>query len=331
MEDPRYDVVSIGNALVDVLAHSSDEFLQAQGLVKGTMSLIDTERAEQLYDLMGPAVEMSGGSAANTAAGVAGLGGRAAFIGRVADDQLGAVFGHDLRAVGVTFRAVPATDGPPTGRCLILVTPDAERTLNTFLGASALLGPDDIDAEVVEASAVTYLEGYLFDTPANREAYRKASTIARAAGRRVAVTLSDVFCVERHRDEWLSLLVDHVDVLFANELELLALYETERLDAALDLVRGHVPIACVTRGAHGSIVLRGSADVEVPAFPVEQVIDTTGAGDLYAAGFLLALTSDRSLEDCARLGSLAAAEVIGHTGARPEADLRVLAGDAQLL
>lgn len=326
MAAPTLDVVSIGNALVDVLAHADDEFLAEQALVKGTMALIDDERAEALYELMGPAVEISGGSAANTATGVAGLGGTSGFIGRVRDDQLGAVFGHDLRAAGVTFRAEPATDGPSTGRCLIVVTPDAQRTMNTYLGASALLGPDDVDEALVASAAVTYLEGYLFDSPANREAYRLASTVAREAGRRVAVTLSDVFCVERHRDEWLSLLVDHVDVLFANEAEVLALYETDDFSTAVERVRGHVPIACLTRSEKGSVIVADDGSVvEVPAHPVPAVVDTTGAGDLYAAGFLYALTRGRSLDHCARLGSLAAAEVISHTGARPEADLRQLA------
>jgi sugar/nucleoside kinase (ribokinase family) len=328
------DVVGIGNALVDVLTHADDDFLDSHGMVKGTMALVPTEEAaNELYDDMDAGLESSGGSVANTIAGIAGLGGRAGFIGRIRDDQLGAVFAHDLGALGVTFTATPATDGPSTGRCLILVSPDAERTMNTYLGASGLLGPDDvdIDADLVASAAITYLEGYLFDSPANREAYRRASEIARAAGRRVGVTLSDVFCVERHRDEWLSLVVDHVDVLFGNEAELRALYQLDDFDACVDAVREHVDIAAITRSEHGSVVATPGETIAVPAYPIERIVDTTGAGDLYAAGFLYGLTHERSLEDCARLGALAAAEVISHTGPRPEADLAALAKHAGLL
>jgi sugar/nucleoside kinase (ribokinase family) len=331
-ENPNLDVCSIGNALVDVIAHADDEFLAERGLVKGTMALVPTEaEAEALYAQMGAAIEMSGGSAANTVAGVASLGGRAGFIGRVRDDQLGGVFAHDMRAIGATYRATPATDGPPTGRCLILVTPDAQRTMNTFLGASSLLGRSDIDTDLVASASITFLEGYLFDTEENRAAYRRASEVARGAGRRVSVTLSDVFCVERHRDEWLSLLAEHIDVVFANEAEITALYEDDDLDRCIDRIRDQVEVAVVTRSERGAVVASGAHTVAVPAHPVPEVVDTTGAGDLFAAGFLYGLTRGHDLERCARLGALAAAEVISHTGARPETDLRKLASEAGLL
>lgn len=318
------DVLGIGNALVDVLSHEHDAFLDEQSLVKGTMALIETERAHELYEAMGPAIEISGGSAANTTAGVASFGSRAAYLGKIFDDQLGGVFAHDLRANGVVYRSEPATDGPPTGRCLVVVTPDAERTLNTFLGASARFGPDDVDAELVEAARFTYLEGYLFDRPEAKAAYRKASEIAHAAGRRVALTLSDTFCVERHFDEWRSLVSDEVDVLFANEAELRTLYDC-RLDEAIRHVRDDVAMACITLGARGSVIIRGDTAVEVPAEHVDHVEDTTGAGDLYAAGVLHGLSAGLPLAECGRLGSVAAAEVISHMGARPARPLTELA------
>jgi sugar/nucleoside kinase (ribokinase family) len=332
MRDTAYDVIGIGNALVDVIAHADDSFLDQRRLTKGTMALVPTEaEADALYAAMPQAIELSGGATANTIAGFAGLGGRAAFIGRRRDDQLGEVFVHDLRAMGVTYTAEPARDGPATGRCLIIVTPDAERTMNTYLGASGLLGPDDIDVPMVQAGEISYLEGYLFDSPANKQAYRVASEAARGAGRRVAVNLSDVFCVERHRDEFLTLIRDHVDVLFANEAEITALYETEEFDQCVAAVSRQVAIACLTRSERGSVVVTPGGSIEVPAHPVDRVVDTTGAGDLYAAGFLFGLTHDRSLEDCARLGALAAAEVISHTGARPERSLAELASASGLL
>ncbi len=317
------DVVGIGNALVDVLTHEDDAFIAAQGLVKGAMTLIDTERAEALYAAMGAAIEMSGGSAANTVAGVASLGGRAAYIGRVRDDQLGEVFAHDLRASGVTFRSTPVTEGPPTGRCLIVVTPDAQRTMNTYLGTSELLGPEQVDDDLIGSAQVTFLEGYLFDQPVAKEAYWKASRVAHEAGRRVALTLSDTFCVERHREEWRRLVAAQVDVLFANEAEALALYEVDSFDAALAAMRADVDVAVITRGPAGSVVARGDEVVQVAAHPVE-VVDTTGAGDLYAAGFLFGFTRDRAMAECGRLGSIAASAVLGHTGARPEAPLAEL-------
>lgn len=329
LDDPRadgtaLDVVGIGNALVDVLSHESDAFVAEQALTKGAMTLVETERATELYDAMGPGIEVSGGSAANTIAGVASFGGRAAYLGKVHDDQLGMVFAHDIRANGVVYRCPPATDGPPTGRCLIVVTPDAERTMSTYLGASADFGPDDVDVELVEVARYTYLEGYLFDRPEAKAAYRRASEICHGAGRKVALTLSDTFCVQRHLDEWRSLVTDSVDVLFANHAELEALYGTD-LDAAVEQVRREVEIACVTLGPKGSLVVTADDIVEVAAEPVDEVVDTTGAGDLYAAGFLHGLSQGRSLAECGRLGSVAASAVIVHTGARPEQSLAQLA------
>ena len=326
----EFDVVGIGNALVDVLSHEDEAFLEAHGLVKSSMTLIDTERAEALYAAMGRGIEVSGGSAANTISGVASFGGKAAYIGRVFDDQLGTVFAHDLRATGVLFRSPPATDGPPTGRCLIVVTPDAHRTMNTYLGSSEFLGPEHVDVELIQAAQVTYLEGYLFDRPPAQEAYWKASQAAHDAGRRVSLTLSDTFCVERHRAAWRDLVRDQVDILFANEHEAMALYEVDTFDEALAACRADVEVACVTRGAAGSVVARGDEVAEVPAHPVEHVVDTTGAGDLYAAGFLFGFTRDRSMADCGRLGSVAASAVLGHLGPRPGLSLAQLADTLNL-
>ena len=312
-----FDVAGIGNALVDVLAHHDDGFLAEHGMAKGRMELIDTETAERLYAAIGTGLEMSGGSAANTIAGVASFGGRAAYLGRVHDDELGAVFAHDMRSTGVHFSTKPSVDGPPTGRCLIVVTPDAERTLNTYLGASEFFCPDDVDAEVIRTSKVTYLEGYLFDRPESKDAYWAATEIAHSADREVALTLSDLFCVERHRDDLLELIKDRVDIIFANESEAFALWDCDDIDTAARRAKDDVAIACITRSEKGSIVVRGDDVHEVPAHPVEHLVDTTGAGDLYAAGFLYGYTHDHSLPDCGRLGSLAAAAVLGHTGARP--------------
>jgi sugar/nucleoside kinase (ribokinase family) len=324
------DVVGIGNALVDVLSHEDDEFIEANHLVKSSMELIDTERAEALYGVMGAGIEASGGSAANTIAGIASFGGAAAYIGRVFDDQLGTVFAHDLRAAGVVFRSPPATDGPPTGRCLIVVTPDAERTMSTYLGSSEFLGPEHVDPELIAAAQVTYLEGYLFDRPPAQEAYWKASQTAHDAGRKVSLTLSDTFCVERHRAVWRDLVADQVDILFANEEEAKALYEVDTFDEAFAAARADVEVAVVTCGAKGSVIARGDEVVRVAAHPVDQVVDTTGAGDLYAAGFLFGFTRDRSLEACGRLGSVAASAVIGHTGPRPGLSLAQLAASLDL-
>jgi sugar/nucleoside kinase (ribokinase family) len=325
-----FDVVGIGNALVDVLSHESDAFVEANGLVKGAMTLIDTERAETIYAAMGGAIEASGGSAANTISGIASFGGAAAFIGRVRDDQLGTVFAHDLRATGATFRCAPASDGSPTGRCLIVVTPDAERTMNTYLGASEFLGPEDVDGDLIAAAQVTYLEGYLFDRPEAQEAYWKASRIAHDAGRRVSLTLSDTFCVERHKQAWRTLVSDQVDILFANEGEAMALYEVDSLEAELAHVKAAVEIAAVTSGPKGTLIVHDGQVLEIPAHPAERVVDTTGAGDLYAAGFLFGYTSGRTLEDCGRLGSMAATAVLGHTGPRPGASLAQLAAASGL-
>lgn len=314
--EPSFDVVGIGNALVDVLSHEDDDFVTRHGLVRGAMTLVEPDRADELYSAMGPGIEMSGGSAANTIAGVASFGGRAAYMGRVFDDQLGAVFAHDMRAQGVSFDSKPATEGPSTGRCLIVVTPDAQRTMSTCLGASALFGPDDIDPDVVRSGKVTFLEGYLFDRPESKEAYWRASTIAAEAGRKVALTLSDPFCVERHRDDFLPLVRDRVDILFANEVEACSLWGCDEVGAAVERARAEVAIACITLSERGSIIVAGADTYEIPAQPTE-VVDTTGAGDLYAAGVLYGWTKGLSLPECGRLGSLAAAEVISRTGARP--------------
>ncbi|HEX5946291.1 MAG TPA: adenosine kinase [Acidimicrobiales bacterium] len=323
--DAPLDVVGIGNALVDVLSHETDDFVDTQGLVKSAMTLIEPDRAEQLYAAMGPGIELSGGSAANTIAGVASFGGRSAYMGRVFDDQLGAVFAHDLRAQGVIFNNKPAIEGPPTGRCLIVVTPDAHRTMNTCLGASAFFGPDDVDADLVRSGQVTFLEGYLFDRPESQEAYWVASKYAHDAGRKVALTLSDLFCVERHHDAFLPLVRERIDILFANEAEACALWGCDEVGAAVERARAEVAVACITLSEKGSVVVAGAETYEIPAQPVE-VVDTTGAGDLYAAGFLYGYTAGRPLDECGRLGSLAAAEVISHIGARPEVALSSLVG-----
>ena len=316
MPGPTYDVVGLGNALVDVISHEDEAFLASNGLLKGSMTLIDESRATLLYDAMGVGTEMSGGWGANTLAGVASFGGRAAFVGKVRDDELGRVFAHDLAANGVAFVARPASDGPPTGRCLIVVTPDAERTMSTYLGAGADMGPDSIDPAVIGDAKVVYLEGYLFDRPEAKEAYRKASRIAHEAGGQVALTLSDSFCVERHLDEWETLVDEQVDILFGNAEEVQVLCRTSFAEAVRQLQK-RVNVAVITRGSEGSLVVTPDEVVEVPAETVPRLVDTTGAGDLYASGFLYGYTNDRPLAECGRLGSVAAAEVISHTGARP--------------
>jgi sugar/nucleoside kinase (ribokinase family) len=324
----RLDVLAIGNAIVDVIANADEAFLAGEGLDKGAMRLVDAEEADRLYGRMGPGREASGGSAANTAAGVAALGARAGFIGQVADDQLGAVFAHDIRAAGVEYDT-PARDlGVATARCLVLVTPDGQRTMNTFLGAAQHLPPDALDPKQIEEAAILYLEGYLWDPPTPRAAMEQAIGIARAAGRKIAFTLSDSFCIARHRAGFLALIEGgHVDILFANEAEIAELAGTEDLEAAIAAFRDKVGVLVVTRSEKGAIALRGDERAEVPAEPVAAVVDTTGAGDLFAAGFLTGLARDYDLERSLRLGAVAAAEIISHYGARPEADLKALAAE----
>jgi sugar/nucleoside kinase (ribokinase family) len=330
MTPASIDVVGIGNAIVDVIANAEEEFLAREGLVKGTMTLIDAARAEALYRMMGPAIEASGGSAGNTMAGLASLGGSGAYIGKVRDDFLGEVFRHDITAIGVQFETPAATSGPPTARCLILVTPDGQRTMNTYLGACVELGSADIDPDVISAAQITYLEGFLFDPPQAQQAFRTAAAIAHGAGRQVALSLSDPFCVGRHRAAFRDLVAGHVDILFANEAEICSLYETDDFAAAAAAVRGHVAIAALTRSAAGSVIHADGAEHRVAAAPVERVIDTTGAGDLYASGFLYGLTRDLSLPICGQIGSLCAAEIISHFGARPEVKLAQLIAQAGL-
>ena len=323
--DVEFDVVGIGNALVDVIAHADETFIAQQELVKGSMTLIETDRAVSLYRALGSAVEMSGGSAANTMCGIASFGGRAAYIGKVCDDELGRVFGHDLRAVGITFRPGAPEADVPTGRCIIVVTPDAERTMNTYLGVSSLLCPPDIDEATVAAGKVLYMEGYLYDRPEAKEAFRAAARVAHANGREVSLTLSDSFCVDRHRNDFRGLVADEVDILFGNEDELMSLYEVTTFEAAVAAVRADCALAVITRGPSGSVIITGDGVIAVAAEDVERVLDTTGAGDLFASGFLYGYTNGKSLEECGRLGSLAAAEVISHVGARPLVELRRLA------
>ena len=323
MTELTYDILGIGNAIVDVVARSDDSFLSRHDMHKGAMALVDAPTAAAIYLAMGPGRESSGGSAANTCAVAALLGSRVAYLGKVADDQLGQVFRHDINAVGVHFPSAPLIGGPPTARCLILVTPDGQRTMNTFLGACVTLTEDDVDEDLVAAAAVTYLEGYLFDPPAAQAAFRRAATAAHAAGRQVALSLSDAFCVNRHRDAFRDLVAGHVDILFGNETEITALYEENTFDVAAEAARRDVDLAVLTRSEAGSLILRGAEMVEIAAEPAK-VVDTTGAGDAYAAGFLAGLTGGRSLPACGRLGSIAAAEVISHYGARPESDLRKL-------
>jgi len=328
MVSARYDVLGIGNAIVDVIARAEEDFLLKQGMHKGTMALIDEARAETIYDAMGPALEISGGSAANTIVGLASLGGRGAFVGKVKNDGLGRAFSHDIRAAGVHFATPPASGGASTGRCYVLVTPDGERTMNTYLGAAQDLHPADIDEEAVAASLVTYLEGYLWDPKNAKDAFLKAAKIAHDAGRTVALSLSDAFCVDRWRDEFLQLMrARTVDLIFANEGELHALYQTADFDTALAGLRADIDTAVVTRSEKGCLVVGPDGTEAVSAFPVDRVVDTTGAGDLFAAGFLCGLARGADDRTCGRLGALCAAEVIQHLGARPECSLKELAGE----
>jgi sugar/nucleoside kinase (ribokinase family) len=332
MTSTRYDVLGLGNAIVDVISRADDDFLIKHAMRKGSMSLIDETRAAQIYDAMGPGMEISGGSAANTIVGVAGFGARAAFIGRVKDDPLGNVFAHDIRAAGVTFDTAPSADGPSTGRCYVLVTPDGERTMHTFLGAAQDLHPRDIDDEAVASAAITYLEGYLWDPPHAKEAFRKAAAIAHQANRLVALSLSDAFCVDRWRDEFLHLLRSGVvDLLFCNEAEVRSLYQTADFATAVAALRGDARRAVVTRSANGCIVVEGPQTAVAPACQVDHVVDTTGAGDLFAAGFLFGMSRGFDDERSAQLGALAAAEVISHLGARPETSLRARAQENGLI
>lgn len=323
-EPTRMDIVGIGNAIVDVISHADEEYLRRHGLVKGSMTLVDADRSEAIYAGMGPAVEVSGGSAANTIAGAAALGARVAYVGKVRDDELGTFFAHDIRAEGVAFDVAPATTGAPTARCMIMVTPDAHRTMATYLGASTELEPDDIDGALFAGAAITYLEGYLWDPPKAKQAMRVAIAAALAHGRTVALTLSDSFCVERHREEFLDLLDNHLGLLFANEHEALALVGGDDLWAAVERLQGRCPVVVVTRSDQGCLVLTPDEVIEVPAHHVERVVDTTGAGDLFASGFLYGLTQGWDLRACAQAGAAAAAEVISHFGARPETDLTQL-------
>jgi adenosine kinase len=329
MAATRFDVLGIGNAIVDVLARTDDDFLAKQKMRKGAMQLIDESQAGRIYDAMGPAVEVSGGSAANTIVGAASLGARTAFVGKVKDDELGRVFAHDIRAAGVAFTTPPASAGPSTARCYVLVTPDGERTMNTFLGAAQDLHPNDIEADAIAAAQIIYLEGYLWDPPRAKEAFLKAAKIAHDAERDVALTLSDAFCVDRYRAEFLDLIRNGtVDLVFANERELHSLYETADFDTALKALRNDARLAVVTRSEKGCLVVSREETDAVPAKPIDRLVDATGAGDLFAAGFLVGLSRGADNRTAARLGALAAAEVIQHLGARPETSLKDLARDS---
>jgi sugar/nucleoside kinase (ribokinase family) len=325
MDRPQFDVLCIGNAIVDVIARVDDGFVARHDLVKGSMNLIDEVRAEFLYGDMGQAIEVSGGSAGNTAAGVASFGGKVAYFGKVKADQLGAIFRHDMRAQGVAYDTPAANDGPATARSFILVTPDGERTMNTYLGACVNFTTEDVDAATVSAAQVTYMEGYLWDRPEAKEAFKLAARIARASGRQTSITLSDSFCVERHRDSFLDLIRNDIDIVFANESEIKSLYQTQNFDGAMQAIAKDCPIAVLTRSAAGCVVIKGQDVHAAPAYPVNKVVDVTGAGDLFAAGFLHGYTTGKTLAECAQLGALAAAEVISHIGARPEINLRAQA------
>ncbi|MEM7301549.1 MAG: adenosine kinase [Pseudomonadota bacterium] len=322
MNDTRFDVLTIGNAIVDIIARCEDDFLVKEEIIKSAMNLIDADRAEHLYSVMGPAIEASGGSAGNTAAGVAGLGGRAAYFGKVAEDHLGGVFRHDINAIGVHYPTEPLAGPPPTARSMIFVTPDSERSMNTYLGACVEFGPEDIDEAVVADAQITYFEGYLWDPPRAKDAIRKAAEIAHQNGRQVAMTLSDSFCVDRYRDEFLELMRSGTaDIVFANEAELKSLYQTSSFDAGIEAIRNDCTLAAVTRGEEGSIAVTREQTHAVDAHPINELVDTNGAGDMYAAGFLYGLTNDRTLADCARIGGLAAATVIQQIGPRPQENL----------
>jgi sugar/nucleoside kinase (ribokinase family) len=325
MTETRYDVLAIGNAIVDVISETTDEFIELEQLTKGGMQLIDAARATELYRAMGPAREISGGSGANTLAGLAMLGQQCAFIGQVAGDQLGEVFAHDIRATGIDFDVPPLGHEPPTARCLILVTPDAQRTMNTFLGASQFLAADLISKDLIASAAILYLEGYLWDPEEPRAAMRAAIEHAKAAGRKVAFTLSDAFVIDRHRDDFISLMNDGlIDILFANEVEICSLQQNDDFEASVAASAAKVPLLVVTRGEHGAIAIQDGVRSAVSAEPVERLVDTTGAGDLFAAGVLSGLSEGRPIADCLKIGAICAAEIISHYGARPEADIKAL-------
>ena len=331
MAERTYDVVGIGNAIVDIIARCDDAFLSKHALAKGFMRLIDAGEADRLYAAMGPAVERSGGSAANTIAGLASFGAKGGFIGRVAADQFGGIFRHDIRSLGVTYETAPADDGAPTARCLVLVTPDGERTMNTFLGASVGFTPADLDAFMIESAKIVYLEGYLFDRDEAKAAFREAARLARSSGAKVALSLSDAFCVDRHREDFRKLVRDDAHIVFANETEITRLYEVNSFGEAVSEVHRDCELAVLTRSAQGSVIVAPNEVIAVEAAPVARVVDVTGAGDLYSAGFLYGLTQGLSLNACGMLGSLAASEIIGHLGARPEQSLHRLANAAGLL
>jgi len=330
MTATKIDVLGIGNAIVDVLSRSDNTFLKDNGLAKGSMSLIDEAQAKELYARMGAGVEISGGSAANTIAGIASFGAKGAFIGKVRDDQLGKIFTHDIRSIGVDFTTDAATSGPQTARCLVLVTPDGERTMNTFLGASQNLSVDDIDEDQVASAQVLYLEGYLWDPEQAKQAFLKAANIAHNASRQVALTLSDAFCVDRYRDEFRNLVREDVDILFANEAEIMSLFKASDFEDAVKLASEECKLAVLTRSEKGCVIIKGNKCHEVPAVGIDEVVDTTGAGDLFAAGFLYGLTQDKPLPECGHLGALAANEIISHIGARPETSLAELAASRDL-
>ncbi|GGH33712.1 adenosine kinase [Alsobacter metallidurans] len=332
MTAPLYDVLGLGNAIVDVLARTDEAFLLANQLHKGSMRLIEEPEAERLFSAMGPATVISGGSVANSIVGVASFGGRGAYIGKVKNDEVGGLFTHDIRSIGVHFPTAPSTDGPATARSFILVTPDGERTMNTYLGACQNLGPEDVDPDVVAASSIVYLEGYLWDRDQAKQAFRRAAQLAHAAGRQVALTLSDSFCVDRFRDEFLDLMrTGALDIVFANESELKSLYQTADFATAVSAFRDENLLGVVTRSEEGCLIVTREQTQAVDAFPIDNLVDTTGAGDLFAAGFLFGLARDLEATTCARMGALAAAEVIQHVGARPEVSLLDLARDNGVL
>ena len=325
MSETRFDIIGIGNAIVDIIAKCDDTFLEKHEAIKGSMRLVDAATIDKIYDQMGPGIEISGGSAANTMVGIASLGGQAGFIGKVADDEFGHIFAHDIKAADVTFNTEPVSGKAPTSRSLILVTPDGERTMNTYLGISTDLDHGEVNPELIKAAKIVYLEGYLFDQPEAKAAFRQATEIAKSSGRQVALTLSDGFCVDRHRDEFLDLIRSGVDILFANEQEIKSLYQTEDFNEAVQHTKSDTTLAALTRSEKGSLILSDQKPIEIKATPIEELVDTTGAGDFYAAGFLYGITNGHDLETSGHLGSIAAGEIISHVGARPEISLKDLA------